>query len=212
MNNDPESPIIFTPDNEPYLGQQTLLAFDKSISAILEVNLVIAPVTHSIELNKLQQAASQIIPSSISLYLSIRELIRQGYLYGALVMLRPFIERVVTMQYLAKFTEKLELWHDGWPHNKRPSLNKMIDELWGDKFPDAPAALTRSLNSLTHGDPQSSSWNLVLSETGNPGYAVSKITNSPDLCDSVALDAATWLNNLMVLMLEIFSEELKKTK
>ncbi|MEQ8426813.1 MAG: hypothetical protein RLT87_09945 [Gammaproteobacteria bacterium] len=208
---DSKKPTIFTPDNEPYLGEKSLLAFDKSISAILEVNYVIAPATHNIKLNELQLAASQIIPSAISLSLSIRELIRQGYLYGALVMLRPFIERVVTMQYLSTFNEKLELWHDGWLHNKRPSLNKMINELWGDKFPDAPTALTKSLNSLMHGDPHSSSWNLVTSKTGDPAYAVSKITNKPELCNSVALDAATWLNNLMVLMLEIFSNEFKKS-
>ena len=212
MIKETKEPVIFTPDNEPYLGLSTLLAFDKSISAIMEVNSIIAPSTHSIDPNKLQQAAIQIIPSSISLALSIRELIRQGYLYGAMVMLRPFIERVVTMQYLVRFTNKLDLWHQGWTYNKRPSLNKMINELWGDKFPDAPIAITQSLNSLTHGDPQSASWNLVVSKAGSPAYAVSKITNKPDLCNSVALDAATWLNILMVLMLDIFSDELNKNK
>jgi hypothetical protein len=34
-------------------------------------------------------------PQGISLALSIRELIRQGYLFAALVLVRPLIERAV---------------------------------------------------------------------------------------------------------------------
>lgn len=79
-------PTIFTPDNEPYLGRKTLHVFDKTIVACLKANSKIASKTHVADKSRLQLAACQIIPSGISLALSTRELVRQGYLYGALVL------------------------------------------------------------------------------------------------------------------------------
>ena len=86
---------IYTPDNEPYLGRVSVFGFDNQISFTLYVNGFIAGYTraHHSELSPLQTAAAQIIPQGISLALSVRELIRQGYLFGALVLVRPLIER-----------------------------------------------------------------------------------------------------------------------
>ena len=32
------SPVVFTPDDEPYLGRETLFAFDNLICSCLELN------------------------------------------------------------------------------------------------------------------------------------------------------------------------------
>jgi hypothetical protein len=55
---------------------------------------------HRDELTDLQRAACQIVPQGINLALSIRELIRQGYLFAALVLVRPLIERAAIISYM----------------------------------------------------------------------------------------------------------------
>lgn len=86
-------PAVYMPDNEPYLGRATLLQFDQTISTVLKHNLSTARRTHRMLLSDLQQMACVVIPQSVSLALSIRELIRQGYLFGAHVLVRPLVER-----------------------------------------------------------------------------------------------------------------------
>jgi hypothetical protein len=97
----PEITVIFTPGNEPYLGQELLKAFDQLIVCCLEHNQEIAHRTRSVA-NKtvLQEAACILIPQGVGLALSIRELVRQGYLLGAKVLMRPLVERAVTIMYL----------------------------------------------------------------------------------------------------------------
>ncbi len=202
----PEVKVTFTPRDEPYLGRETVRVFDELIVVCLKVNSHVAPQTHTSEKNDLQWAACQIIPSGISLALSIRELVRQGYLYGALVLLRPLVERSMTILYLQRFPEKVALWTAGWKHRKRPTLAQMFDEIGGDRFPGCGPEMTRSLNSLTHGDPASAMWTLVSTGEGSVGHAVSKMLTRPDLCDSICRDAAAWLAILLAMMHAVFPE------
>jgi hypothetical protein len=123
------SPVIFTPDDEPYLGREALFAFDNLICSCLELNSRCAAAPHATNLSDFQRAVCILAPQTISLALSIRELIRQGYLFGAKVLIRPFVERSVTMLYLFHNAEGLVLWNDGWDHKRRPSLQKMFEKL-----------------------------------------------------------------------------------
>ena len=118
--------MVFHPGNEPYLGRQSLHAFDDIIVACLKSNDTIAPLTRRTEKSELQWAACQLVPAGISLALSVRELIRQGYLYGALVLMRSLAERATTVSYLRKCPEAVPLWTAGWKHGKRPSLSFML--------------------------------------------------------------------------------------
>ena len=111
---------VYIPDNEPYLGRETVFAFDNAIIASMNANDHIAPYTHKIEKSDLQWAACQIIPQGISLALSIRELVRQGYLFGALVLTRSLVERAATILYLHHNPQKVEIWKRGWKYNERP--------------------------------------------------------------------------------------------
>ena len=86
MNNLPKELPVFTPENEPYLGRESVYHFDQTILSCLEANAEITAYTHKNKLNDLQKAACQIIPQGINLALSIRELVRQGYLFAAAVL------------------------------------------------------------------------------------------------------------------------------
>jgi hypothetical protein len=80
---------VYLPHNEPYLGQPHLLAFDQAIPDAMRANLEVARRTFVKPLSSLQIAATEIIPQDISIALSIRELIRQAYLYSAAILIRP---------------------------------------------------------------------------------------------------------------------------
>jgi hypothetical protein len=71
----PDIPVVFTPANEPYLGRQALLTFDREIPFSLWVSSHIAAYTrqNGDAMSDLQRAACQIVPQGINLALSIRE-------------------------------------------------------------------------------------------------------------------------------------------
>lgn len=202
---DKTSPI-YTPDNEPYLGRETVFTFDKIIVECMKTNERIAPYTHRIEKSDLQLAACQIIPQGISIALSIRELVRQGYLFGALVLTRSLIERTTIIMYLHHNPEKIEIWKRGWKYGERPNLTNMLNSIGKDKFPHIGNMITPRYNSLTHGDPDSAVWNLINIGDGRAGYSVSKIIDDPSLCDDVCLEGVTWITILMTMAATIFPE------
>lgn len=157
-----EIPVIFTPGNESYLGRELLFHFDELISSAMEQNAVTAPKSHGRVLRDHQNMACQVIAQAISITLSIRELIRQGYLFGAQVLLRALVERAAILLYLNLYPEDIEQWKRGW-HQKdnTPGLAKMFDKIQA-KQPAGPTIsgrdLTASMNSLLHSKPDSAPW------------------------------------------------------
>lgn len=130
MSERKEIPVVFSPGNEAYLGRPLLFHFDKLITATLEQNAVSAPTSHGESLTDHQQMACQVIAQAISITLSIRELIRQGYLFGAHVLLRALVERSAILLCLNLHPEEIALWKRGWHMNDgAPSLSKMIDAI-----------------------------------------------------------------------------------
>jgi hypothetical protein len=115
---------VYLPHNKPYLGRDILLAFDKSIPPALEIHMRVAERTFRSELNPLQVAATEIIPQGVSIALSIRELVRQAYLYSAGILIRPLLERVGTIRYLQHKAGAVELWRSGCCTTQRPALCK----------------------------------------------------------------------------------------
>jgi hypothetical protein len=61
-------------------------------------------------LSPLQEAAAELVPSASSIALSIRELVRQGYLLSAAMLRRPLFERVATLSYLIEHPDAVKLW------------------------------------------------------------------------------------------------------
>jgi hypothetical protein len=208
---DPEvTPIVFTPDNEPYLGRKLLFHFDQLISSAMEQNTVTAPKSHGLTLSDHQRMACQVIAQALSITLSIRELIRQGYLFGAHVLLRALVERAAILLYLHLHPEDIEKWNRGWHQKDAPSLAKMFDAIQSKQQRDSPVRgsdLTAAMNSLLHAKPDSAPWNLVPLDENGVGHAVSKILNRPELCDDLCANVIPWLVVIQGMMAAYFPND-----
>jgi hypothetical protein len=206
---DKEIPVIFTPDNEPYLGRQALLTFDQEIPFSLWVSSHIAAYTrtHPEQLKDLQLAACQIIPQGINLALSIRELIRQAYLFAALVLVRPLIERAAIISYIFDHPDAIEKWKGGWRFRERPSLNTMLRSMAPQGVDvDVAKEICEHYGHIVHGDPVSAEWNRIPLSDGSLGYSVGKVLNQPALCDELALQGWAYLRVLTARATSCFPE------
>ncbi len=205
-----EIPVVFTPDNEPYLGRPLLFHFDQLICSAMEANANIAPTSHGRTLTDHQEMACQVIAQSLSIALSIRELIRQGYLFGGHVLLRALAERAAILLYLHLYPAEIDKWNRGWEHNEAPSLAKMFEEILANQQPGSPIRggdLTAPMNSLLHSKPDSAPWNVVILGDGRLGHAVSKILDRPELCDELCANAIPWLVVVQGMMAAYFAED-----
>ena len=151
-----------------------------------------------------------VIPQAVSLSLSIRELTRQGYLFGAHLLVRPLVERVVILLYLQAVPAEIEKWKRGWHvRDDAPSLSKMLEAIQkvANRSDFARGSdLTAAFNSLLHGKPDSAQWNTIALNDGRPGYASSKILERPDLCYDVCANTLSWLVITMAMMLAYFPD------
>jgi hypothetical protein len=204
------SPVVFDPGNEPYLGRQLLYHFDQLICSAMEQNSETAPQTHVRELTDQQKMACQVIPQALSIMLSIRELIRQGYLFGAHVLLRSFVERAVILMYLYYCPQEIDCWNRGWNYRDAPSLSKMLEVVQKKQEHTSVIEgwkITREMNSLLHGKPDSAPWNLVSLGEGKVGHAVSKILDRPELCDDLCASMISWIVVVQGMMAAYFGKE-----
>jgi len=177
----------------------------------MEQNASTAPASHDQNLNDLQKMSCQVIAQAISLALSIRELIRQGYLFGGHVLVRAFVERVTILLYLHECPEKVGLWNNGWTHKEAPSLAKMFEVIQQKQQHTQYVRgfeLTSSMNSLTHGKPSSARWNTVPINGNSIGHSVSKILNRPELCDELCADIIPWMVSLQGMIAAYFPPRL----
>lgn len=207
-NRSTEMPVVFTPDNEPYLGRQALLTFDQEIPFSLWVSSNIAAYTRANrdKLTDLQRAACQIVPQGINLALSIRELIRQGYLFAALVLIRPLIERAAIIAYIHDHPEAIEKWKGGWRFRDRPPLSTMLKSMAGGEDLATAKDICEHYGHIVHGDPVSAEWNRVALNDGSLGYAVGKVLNQPALCDELAFQGWAYLRVLIAKATSCFPE------
>ena len=197
---------VFTPDSEPYIVRESVYQFDQMIICCLEVNKKAAAFSRSNikQLSELQHAACQLIPHGINIALSIRELVRQGYLLGALVLMRALIERAAIVSYLCETPEAIQLWKDGWKHGKRPSLATMLSTMSENVDVAAAQEICNHFNHIVHGDPIGASHGIITLDNGTPGFSPSKQLNSPDLCDDICFQSLCFLSVLMCRMVQIF--------
>jgi hypothetical protein len=208
MRNSPDIPLVFTPANEPYLGIKSLLWFDRIICWALAANTPVARWTRDNvrSLTNLQHAACQVIPQGISIALSIRELIRQAYLFSALVLMRPLIERAAVISYLDENPDAVSLWETGWKNRDRPSLARMIKAMAGSVSQEDAQRVCSAHNHIVHGDPMSCYQNLVHLPPGGVGYASGKILDNAELCDAIAMEAQCYLVVVAGRMSRIFPD------
>jgi hypothetical protein len=199
-------PPVFMPHNEPYLGHPTLLEFDHAIVPAMKINTRLAQGSFNRQLSPVEQTATQLIPQAISITLSIRELIRQGYLFSAGLLLRPLIERVGTVEYLRVHPEAVEAWHMGWPPEARPRLQELLEATSEAESADPEELKTFAsmLYKLIHPDPTGGLWNMIIHENGRPAFSSGKIFDDPQLCDFVSVTACRFLCLAMRIAKNIF--------
>lgn len=199
---------IFTPDDEPYLGRESVHVFDQVILDAMPLSNKIGSWTRGKELSPIQTAATELLPHGFSIALSIRELVRQAYLISAEILLRPLIERAAVISYLCETPSALSLWEAGWPHKSRPPLVKMLatmvdanqdNELLAKQF-------IHSFNAVIHADPSGARNQAVKLEDGSKGFTASKSLYETRKCDSICLCATTQLIVLKTRAIRVFPE------
>lgn len=197
------SPVIFTTDNEPYLGRTLLVHFDQMIVCCMKQNAKISKISHNIELSDAQKMACQVISQAISIALSIRELVRQGYLFGAYVLVRSLYERAMILLYLYHFPEDILYWNNGWQQGEAPGLSAMMDRIKKGSL-DAPQAhaseMLRGMNGLLHAKPDSAYYNLISLDESRIGFSASKILNRPEVCDELCAEVLPLLTIVSPMM------------
>jgi len=197
------------------VGRESVFHFDQQILIAMEINTKIAPWTHGRNMTPLQWAASELIPHGFSIALSIRELVRQGYLISAEILLRPLIERAAVISYLCDTPNALSLWENGWPYKSRPPLYKMLAAMRGTKGEvkenEALAKqITQHFNSLVHADPLGSRSQAAKLKNGSGGYTASKSLNDEERCDDICFQAAMYLIVLFARAIETFPGEMDR--
>ena len=201
---------VFTPDDEPYRGRSALFHFDQMLIVLAAEQSRIGPWTRTHDLTSLQRAASELVPGTCSVAFSIRELVRQGYLLSAMILIRPLVERVSTLAYLIDHEDAVGLWQAGWPHHSRPSLATRLKAIGGPgNSPDSDIQLSldelrQTYNSLIHGDPQSALTSAILLSDGTAGYTIGKDLTSPTRADDICRHASTYAMVLTVRCAQIF--------
>ena len=169
-----DAPAVFTPDNEPYLGNYRLHAFDLTISRAMQIHTEVGARTFATSLTPLQAAATEIIPQGVSIALSIRELIRQAYLYSAAVLVRPLVERTGMIQFLAMHPEAVSAWHAGWPRKSQPEFKELVALVMPRSSTEENEITRQVLHKLIHSDPEGSRLNMFSRPDGSPAFASGK--------------------------------------
>jgi len=195
---------VYLPHNEPYLGDAELLAFDQMIPLAMAVNTSIAARTFEGNLDELQIAATEIIPQGVSISLSIRELIRQAYLYSAAILVRPLIDRAGTICWLRDHPNALMFWRNGWPRKDQPSFEMLMAHLHPTAEQDFKKDFVRMLHKHVHSDPEGSSYNMFERNDGTLIFPSGKIVDQPEVATYLSVMGRTYLEKLISTAIDIF--------
>ena len=205
---------VNTPANEPYIGRESLFHYDKMLVQCFDAFKVMPRLSRknpkeTEALTEHQKMAIQVISQSLNLAASIRELIRQGYLFGALVLERSFVERMMILLYLHEKPDEIKVWNEGWSADYRldkslraPSLATMIKKVGKGQF----KGITKSYNDLVHGKPESWMHGLIIGE--NECYdSPSKTNNNTQDCDRLCFTIVSFLVVLLAMVEHYFPKD-----
>jgi hypothetical protein len=195
---------IYLPHNEPYLGSKSLLAFDMAIPRAMQVHAAIGSTTFSRELSPLQRCAVEIIPRGVSIALSIRELIRQAYLFSAAILMRPLVERTGLMQHFVTYPNEVTAWHAGWPRKGQPTFDALFALVMPDASVDHREQITSLMHKLAHTDPKSALFNMFRRPGGSLAFASGKVLSRLDSAEVIADLAKHCLQRLTAISAFVF--------
>ena len=196
---------IFTPDTEPYLSLESVRNFDLHIVRAMQYYENFGLKTLSTDLSPLQAAACEIVPQGVSIALSIRELIRQAYLYSALILMRPLVERTGTINLLICKPDMLLHWHSGWPRKKQPSFDTLLKYAFPKATKEENEVTRNILHKLIHSDPSGSKFNLQShSHSSLMTFASGKELNASHKTDAVCRVSTDCLKQLITASVGTF--------
>lgn len=194
---------VFLPDNEPYLGRKLLKLFDETIVKSMAVHRKLGARTYATDLTPLQVAAVEIIPQGISIALSMRELIRQAYLYSAGILMRPLVERTGMIYYLQKNPDAVSAWHSGWPRKSQPKFELLLDLVMPSESDEERKSTQELLHKMVHSDPISANLNATTRSDGLRASAAGKELNEPIKADAISAFATQSLDKLTRISVKI---------
>ena len=169
----------------------------------MAVHRRLAARTYATDLTPLQIAATEIIPQGVSIALSMRELIRQAYLFSAGILMRPLVERTGMIYYLQKNPEAVTTWHNGWPRKSQPSFDELLDLVMPSTSDDERKATRELLHKLVHSDPISANYNSTIRSDGLRASAAGKELNEPIKADAISAFATRCLDSLTKISIKV---------
>ncbi len=152
--------------------------------------------TFAPDLTAIQIAAVEIVPQGISIALSMRELIRQAYLFSAGILLRPLIERTGMVYHLHGNPAAIEAWNNGWPRKSQPTFDNLLDLVMEQGSDEEREATRTVLHKLVHSNPLSASFNATVRSDGLRASASGKELNEPMKADTISALATNCLDKL----------------
>ena len=169
-----------------------------------------------------EEIVSRFIPSTLNLVFSFHELLLQGWLYPAEVLVRPFAERLGTLTYFATNPkEAIKKWDDGWKMGKRPSLEERLKLLpttstspmlsqidWNavKEAKDIVISLTDSLNSAIHGDEYSLYYTLSHRTDDTDNYVMGADLKNESYATHLALVMANLTMFFPLVLAKVFPD------
>lgn len=116
---------------------------------------IVGMLSHDKDLSDLEIAIVDLVPVSLSIAFSVRELIRHALVPAARILLRPLLERAATVDYLVSEPSALDLWQSGWKHGARPSFASLLARMTGSDNEQFRQILdvVDDFNSVVHADP-----------------------------------------------------------
>ena len=199
-----EAEAVYLPHNEPYLGSKSLLAFDMAIPKAMQVHAAISSTTFSRELSPLQRCAVELIPQGVSIALSIRELIRQAYLFSASILMRPLVERTGLTEYLVTNPSAVTAWHTGWKRKDQPTFGSLFSLVMPDASVDHREEIATLMHKLVHTDPKSALFNMFRLGDGSLAFVSGKVLSRLDSAEVIADLANHCLRRLTALSAFVF--------
>lgn len=205
---DPPS-TVSSPDDEPYLGNEQVHVFDLTIIRAMQVLNEAGDRTFATSMTPLQSAAAEIVPQGVSIVLSIRELIRQAYLYPAAILVRPLVERTGMVQHLVMNPKAVDAWHAGWPRKSQPDFQMLLGLVDSTSSVDEKEITRQVLHKLVHSDPQGSKFNMFARDDGSLAYASGKEIGQPKRVEAISKMACKCLRQLTATSVALFGQPSK---
>jgi len=169
---------------------------------------------NSIPKGRLENAAVQLLAPSYSIAFAIETLLQERHLFGAELLLRPLIERVAVLNYLAAEGEPaLDLWERGWDKNS-PSLSKLVEYVPNlqDSTSEPESQISmgefrrktlKRLHKIVHADPFGSLRCLAPTDDGYRMVS-GPMMNNPVRYDEVATDTIIFISALLKVTERVF--------